>query len=155
MAVGLREAVQEDYLAHRIGQVSFLAEQLSERSIPVYKPVGGHAVYVDAGTFLKEQWLELPGQSLAAALYLEGGIRSCDLGASMFSNANSGVQLELLRLAIPRRTYTESHLRYVADVFLEVAKRKELVPNLHCTYRPAFLGHFTAQFGCVEAPALA
>ena len=146
IAIGLKEAVQEEYLAHRIGQIEFLARQLMQRRIPVYMPVGGHAVYVDAGGFLRDQPKELPGQSLAVALLLEGGIRSCDLGSSMFSAGNSSVKLELLRLAIPRRTYTESHLRYVADVFSELASHKERIPNLRCSYKPPFLGHFTAQF---------
>jgi tyrosine phenol-lyase len=144
MAIGLREAVQQEYLAHRIGQVEFLAKQLHDRAIPVYTPVGGHAVYVDAGNFLGRKTFELPGQSLAAALFLEGGIRSCDLGSSMLGG--SGLSLELLRLAIPRRTYTESHLTYVADVFSEIARHKERIPNLHCIYKPPFLGHFTAKF---------
>ena len=146
IAIGLKEAVEEEYLSHRIGQIEFLANQLMQKGIPVYMPVGGHAVYVDAGRFLRDQTQELPGQSLAVALFLEGGIRSCDLGSSMFSSSNSGVKLELLRLAIPRRTYTESHLRYVADVFSELATHKERVPNLRCSYKPPFLGHFTAQF---------
>jgi tryptophanase len=144
IAVGLQEAVQREYLAHRIGQVEFLAKQLQDRAIPVYTPVGGHAVYVDAGNFLGRKKFELPGQSLAAALFLEGGIRSCDLGSSMFGG--SGLSLELLRLAIPRRTYTESHLTYVADVFSEIARHKERISNLHCIHKPPFLGHFTAKF---------
>jgi tryptophanase len=151
MAVGLREAVQDDYLAHRIGQVQFLAEELEKRDIPIYKPVGGHAVFVDTTRFFADDRLELPGQSLAVALYLEGGIRSCDIGSGMFSNTDetlpgAGLHLELLRLAIPRRTYTESHLRYVADIFAELNLHKAKVPYLRCTYMPEFLGHFQAKF---------
>jgi tryptophanase len=148
MAVGLQEAVQHEYLAHRIGQVESLLNELQKRSIPVYTPAGGHAVYVDAGKFLGPKF-EFPGQSLAAALYLEGGIRSCDLGGSMFSG--TGFSMELLRLAIPRRTYTESHLTYVADVFEEIAKEKDRIPNLQCVYKPPFLGHFTAKFALQKA----
>ncbi|MCI0618347.1 tryptophanase [bacterium] len=151
MAVGLREAVQEDYLAHRIGQVQFLADELEKREIPIYKPVGGHAVFVDARRFFTNDRFELPGQSLAVALYLEGGIRSCDIGSGMFSNTDetipgAGLHLELLRLAIPRRTYTESHLRYVADVFAHLNLQKAQIPYLRCTHMPEFLGHFQAKF---------
>ncbi len=151
MAVGLNEALQQDYLAHRIGQVEFLLKQLQDRSIPVYTPAGGHAVYVDAGNFLDGKF-QLPGQSLAAALFLEGGIRSCDLGGSMF--AGTSFALELLRLAIPRRTYTESHLTYVADVFSEIARNKDLIPNLQCAYKAPFLGHFTARFATQNPPGI-
>jgi tyrosine phenol-lyase len=149
IATGLREALEQDYLAHRIGQVEFLLELLQSRGVPVYTPAAGHAVYVDAGKFFDRKKLELPGQSLAAALFLEGGIRTCDLGSSMLGR--SGISLELLRLAIPRRTYTESHLRYVADIFSEVAKHKNQVPNLYCFEKPPFLGHFTAKFAVCDS----
>ncbi len=151
MSIGLREAVQQDYLAHRIAQVQFLADELEKREIPVYKPVGGHAVFVDVKRFFDSNRLAFPGQSLAVALYLEGGIRSCDIGSGMFSNTEetlpgAGLHLELLRLAIPRRTYTESHLRYVADIFAELNLLKEEIPSLRCTHMPEFLGHFQAKF---------
>jgi tryptophanase len=155
MSIGLREAVQQDYLAHRIGQVQFLAEELEKREIPIYKPVGGHAVFVDAKRFFEKNRLEFPGQSLAVALYLQGGIRSCDIGSGMFSNTDedlpgAGLHLELLRLAIPRRTYTESHLRYVADVFAELNLHKQEIPALRCTHMPEFLGHFQAKFELLQ-----
>jgi tryptophanase len=148
IAVGLKEAVQEEYLAHRIGQVQFLGEELEARKIPIYKPLGGHAVYVDAEGFFESEKRKLPGQSLVSALYLEGGIRSCDLGSGMFAAEadDSSLHLELLRLAIPRRTYTETHLRYVAEVFSELRRNREHIPNLKFQYRPQFLGHFTARF---------
>ena len=148
IAIGLMEAVQEEYLAHRIGQVQFLGEELESRHVPVYKPLGGHAVYVDAAGFFGSEKRDLPGQCLVSALYLEGGIRSCDLGSGMFAadSTDSGLHLELLRLAIPRRTYTETHLRYVAEVFSELRKNKDQIPNLRFQYRPQFLGHFTARF---------
>jgi tryptophanase len=116
----------------------------------VYQPIGGHAVYVDARGFMEGREMELPGQSLASALYLEGGIRSCDIGSGMFSEGSSNggsLHLELLRLAIPRRTYTESHLRYVAEVFEKLADTKAQIPSLRCLYRPQYLGHFTAKYG--------
>jgi len=149
MALGLWEAVQEEYLAHRIGQVQFLGDELEARKIPVYRPVGGHAVYVDAAGFFKNENRNLPGQCLASSLYVEGGIRSCDLGSGMFadtSGGEAGLHLELLRLAIPRRTYTESHLRYVAEVFSVLRNNMDRIPYLRFSYRPKFLGHFTAQF---------
>jgi tyrosine phenol-lyase len=151
MAVGLWEAVQEDYLAHRIGQIQFLGDELEGRGIPIYRPLGGHAVYVDATDFFESEQRDLPGQALAASLYIEGGIRSCDIGSGMFSASDSslgdsGLHLELLRLAIPRRTYTESHLRYVAETFSYLRENIERIPNFHCTYKPKFLGHFTAKF---------
>jgi tyrosine phenol-lyase len=154
MAVGLWEAVQEDYLAHRIGQVEFLGTRLQQAGIPVFKPFGGHAVYVDAGAFMEGFAPELPGQSLAASLYLEGGIRSCDIGSGMFASTKeswngTGLHLELLRLAIPRRTYTESHLAYVADVFARLMENPETIPSFHCSYKPQFLGHFLAQYEVV------
>ncbi|PWT91180.1 MAG: tyrosine phenol-lyase [Acidobacteria bacterium] len=150
MAVGLWEAVQEEYLAHRIGQVEFLGQELQDRGIPVYKPVGGHGVYVDARKFFEQREMGLPGQSLAASLYTEGGIRACDIGSGMFSESeawnNSGLHLELVRLALPRRTYTESHLHYVADIFSQLKMQKDQIRDLHCIYKPEYLGHFTAKF---------
>jgi tyrosine phenol-lyase len=154
MAVGLLEAVQEDYLEHRIGQIRYLGDQLEGRGIPIYRPLGGHAVYVDATNFFEKERYQLSGQSLAASLYIEGGIRSCDIGSGMFSapengsGNGSGLHLELLRLAIPRRTYTESHLHYVAETFSYLREHRDLVPSLRCTYKPKFLGHFTAKFEC-------
>jgi tryptophanase len=156
MAVGLKEAVQEEYLAHRIGQVEFLGRALMDRDIPVYTPIGGHAVYVDAGRFFGDEERSLPGQTLAASLYIEGGIRSCDIGSGMFSAAETtwhgkGLRLELLRLAIPRRTYTESHLRYVADIFAHLKECAEQLPLLECVYKPAYLGHFTAKYALLKS----
>jgi tryptophanase len=155
MSIGLREAVQHDYLAHRIGQVQFLADELENREIPIYKPVGGHAVFVDAKRFFDYNKMQFPGQSLAVGLYLHGGIRSCDIGSGMFSNTDeelpgAGLHLELLRLAIPRRTYTESHLRYVADVFAELNLHKQQIQSLRCTHMPEFLGHFQAKFELLQ-----
>lgn len=146
------EAVQEDYLAHRIGQVEFLGQELQKREIPIYLPIGGHAVYVDATHFVGEDTRRLPGQSLAVALYMEGGIRTCDIGSGMFSEKQSegGLHLELLRLAIPRRTYTETHLRYVAEVFSQLKENMDHIPNLKCVYKPEYLGHFTAKFSPQE-----
>ncbi|HJZ11390.1 MAG TPA: tryptophanase, partial [Acidobacteriota bacterium] len=154
MAVGIWEAIQEDYLAHRIGQVEYLGQELQSRGIPVYTPIGGHGVYVDAARFFDQESRALPGQSLAASLYVEGGIRTCDIGKAMFSESKNsswpGLQLQLLRLAIPRRTYTESHLNYVADVFSRLFEKKEKIPSLRCIYKPEYLGHFTAKYAFEE-----
>ncbi|HSP06647.1 MAG TPA: beta-eliminating lyase-related protein, partial [Acidobacteriota bacterium] len=155
IAVGLREAVQEDYLAHRIGQVEFLAKELDSRGIPVYRPFGGHAAFVDTSRFFEGATMDLPGQSLAVSLYLEGGVRGCDLGSGMFPESETswngiGLRLELLRLAIPLRTYTESHLRYVADVFEELKNKKEAIAPLRCLQKNEFLGHFTAKFELIH-----
>lgn len=157
MAVGLREAVQEDYLEHRIGQVEFLGTRLQDQDIPVYTPLGGHAVYIDAARFFEDPERPFPGQSLVTSLYLEGGIRGCDLGSTMFGENDSpesreGIHMELVRLAIPRRTYTESHLRYVVEVMERLKEIKHRIPYLECTYRAKFLGHFTAKFSTYESP---
>jgi len=147
MAVGLREATQEDYLEHRIGQVEFLGTELLNRGGPVYQPFGGHAVYMDAGRIFEEHPRDFPGQCLAVSLYLEGGIRSCDVGSSMFDTSGENeLKLELLRLAIPRRTYTESHLRYVADYVQKILERKQDIPDLKRTHHPGALGHFVARY---------
>lgn len=154
IAVGLREALHEDYLAHRISQVEFLGQELELRGIPVYKPYGGHAAFVVSSRFFEESKMELPGQTLAVSLYLEGGIRGCDLGGSMFSDTEdfpgTGLHLELLRLAIPRRTYTESHLRYVVDVFEQLKNQKESIEPVRCTYKSDVLSHFTARFEMIH-----
>lgn len=157
MAVGLREAIQEDYLEHRIGQVEFLGSRLMEQDIPVYTPFGGHAVYIDAKRFFSDPDRPFPGQSLVTSLYLEGGIRGCDLGSTMFGENDSadsreGITMELVRLAIPRRTYTESHLRYVAEIMQWLNEIKHRIPYLNCTYRAKFLGHFTAKFSTYKSP---
>jgi len=158
MAVGLREATSEEYLEHRTAQVEFLGRELQDRGIPIYTPLGGHAVYVDADRFFSDPKRPFPGQSLVTSLYLEGGIRSCDLGSTMFGENDSpesreGIHMELIRLAIPRRTYTESHLRYVANIFEQLKEMKDRIPYLRCTYRAKFLGHFTAQFETTPVPA--
>jgi tryptophanase len=159
MAVGLKEAVQEDYLAHRIAQVQYLGMELQQRGIPIYQPLGGHAVYVDCSGFFEGHRYVLPGQSLAASLYVEGGIRACDIGSSMFATTqsepdSSGLHLELLRLAIPRRTYTASHLEYVAEVFERLKEKIDTIPPLRCVDRRPFLGHFTAKYEIVSPAAV-
>ncbi len=153
MARGLREALDESYLEHRIGQVRYLAERLLERGIPIVEPPGGHAVYLDARRFLQHiPQAQFPGQALVAHLYLEGGIRAVEIGSVMFALKDERTgewkypEMELVRLAIPRRVYTQTHLDYVADVIIELHDKREQVRGMRYTYEPPFLRHFTARF---------
>jgi tryptophanase len=153
IAVGLREGLDEDYLKYRVEQTAYLAERLLETGIPVVEPPGGHAVYIDAGRFLphipRDQF---PGQSLSVALYLEGGIRGVELGSVAFSHQDpvSGEMvypaMELVRLAIPRRTYTQAHFDYVVRVFEYIVTQRETLAGYGFTYAPELLRHFTARF---------
>jgi tryptophanase len=153
IAVGLREGLNEDYLAYRLGQTAYLAERLLELGIPVIEPAGGHAVYVDAGGFFPHiPPGEFPGQALVVELYLEGGIRTVEIGSVMFAHPDpeSGrmlyPKLELVRLAIPRRVYTQSHLDYVAETLGKIKSRRDSVRGFRFTYAPELLRHFTARF---------
>jgi len=153
MARGLWEALDERYLEHRIGQVKYLADRLLERGVPIVEPPGGHAVYLDARRFLPHiPQAQLPGQSLVASLYLEGGIRAVEIGSVMFAHKDEKTgewqypELELVRLALPRRVYTQTHLDYVADVIIELYSKREQLRGMRYTYEPPFLRHFTARF---------
>jgi tryptophanase len=153
MAVGLREGLAEDYLAYRLGQTAYLAERLLELGIPIIEPPGGHAVYLDAGRLLPHiPQKEFPGQALAVELYLAGGVRAVEIGSVMFAHPDPETgeltypKLELVRLAIPRRVYTQSHLDYVAETLAGIADRKENVRGYRFTYAPPLLRHFTARF---------
>jgi tyrosine phenol-lyase len=144
IAVGLEEVLEEDYLRYRIVSTGYLGEHLAGQGVPIVQPPGGHAVYLDARAFLPHIPAEqFPGVALAAELYLEGGIRSVEIGTLMFGEA---AKMDLVRLAIPRRVYTQSHIDYVVEVILEVFKRREQIRGLKLTYEPAFLRHFTARF---------
>jgi tryptophanase len=150
IAVGLQEVLEESFLEHRIGQVRYLADRLSERGVPVLRPPGGHAVFIDAGEFLPHiPAEEFPGQALACALYLEGGIRSCEIGSLMFSRKGESPRLELVRLAIPSRVYTVSHLDHVAACAVAVYHRRDDVQGLRLTNDPPYLRHFTAELAAV------
>jgi tyrosine phenol-lyase len=146
IAVGLHEAVEESFLEHRVGQVRYLAERLDRLGVPIVRPPGGHAVFVDAATFLphipEEQF---PGQALACALYLEGGIRTCEIGSLMFPRRGESPKLELVRLAIPSRVYTLSHLDYVAECADRVFTRRNRLHGLRLLNDPPILRHFTAE----------
>ena len=157
MAVGLYEGLDEGYLAYRLGQTAYLAERLLEENIPIIEPPGGHAVYLDAGRlFAHISQSEFPGQALSIELYLEGGIRACEIGSVMFAYPDSITgemvhpKLELVRLAIPRRVYTQSHLDYVVKTVCKIASRREAVRGYQFTYAPELLRHFTARFAPLE-----
>ncbi|MFK7847722.1 MAG: tryptophanase [Rhodothermales bacterium] len=151
IAVGLEEIVDEDYLEYRLASVQYLGDALTQMGIPIIRPVGGHAVYVDAAATLPHiPALEYPGQSLAVALYEVGGIRSCEIGSVMFGRQPDGSELpakmELVRLAIPRRVYTQSHIDYVIECFEEVQSTKDKLTGFRIAKEPPALRHFTAQF---------
>lgn len=157
IAIGLEEGLNEEYLAYRIGQIAYLADKLEEAGIPFIKPAGGHAIYLDAGRLLPEiPHAEYPGQVLAAALYLEGGIRSVEIGSVMFAypDPDSGEmiypQLELVRLAVPRRVYTQSHFDYIVEVLKRVVAKKDQLKGFRITYAPELLRHFTARFELLD-----
>ncbi len=156
MAVGLREVVQDDYLRYRIRSTAYLGEALLESGIPCVRPIGGHAVYIDAAGLLPHiPPLEYPGQSLAVALYREGGIRGCEIGSVMFGQHPDGVEtpaaMELVRLAIPRRVYTQSHIDYVIEVIRWVAERAGELRGMRIVDQPNTLRHFTARFEPIAA----
>ncbi|MEX1143296.1 MAG: tryptophanase [Anaerolineales bacterium] len=151
MAVGLKEALEEDYLAYRLSQAEYLAARLRQTGIPIIEPPGAHAIYIDAAGMLPHLRREqLPGQALAAALYMEGGIRAVELGAVAFGVERDGKweypRLELVRLALPRRVYTQSHMDYVAEVLAGIKARAAGLKGMRMTYAPKLLRHFTARF---------
>jgi tryptophanase len=144
IAVGVQEAVDVDYLRYRIASTAYLGNHISEHGVPIVQPPGGHAIYLDARAFVPHIPLEqFPGVALANELYLEGGIRSVEIGTLMFGKA---AKMDLVRLAIPRRTYTQSHIDYVIEVILEVWRKRDQIKGLKITYEPPFLRHFTARF---------
>ncbi len=144
IAVGLNEALDEDYLHYRIVSTAYLGEHIAREGVPIVQPPGGHAIYLDAREFLPHiPPSQFPGVALAAELYREGGVRSVEIGTLMFGEHAT---MDLVRLAIPRRVYTQSHIDYVVEVILEVWKRREQVRGLELTYQAPFLRHFTARF---------
>ncbi len=153
IAVGLWEGLDEDYLEYRVGQIAYLVDGFLEAGIPVVQPPGGHAVYIDAGGFLPHiPRKAFPGQSLAVELYLEGGIRGVEIGSVAFAytDPETGEEhvplLELVRLAIPRRMYTQAHLDWVIKTAEKIAARKKELRGYRITYAPELLRHFTAVF---------
>lgn len=156
IAVGLYEGLEESYLAYRAAHTSYLGDQLEAAGMAVYRPTGGHAVYVDAGQTLPHiPALQFPGVSLANMLYLEGGIRTVEIGSLMFSHpdpANGAIQpapMELVRFAIPRRVYTRSHLDYVGHVAQRVMQHAGDIRGTKITWAPELLRHFVAKLDWV------
>jgi len=152
IARGLHEVLNEDYLAFRIGQVAQLGALLDQAGVPIVKPVGGHAVYIDAKRFLPNvPQSQFPGQALVVALYREFGIRAVEVGSLMFAQPDEQTgemkypQLELVRLAIPRRVYTTEHMRYVAESVIELHQQRDRLKGLRITYEAPVLRHFTAR----------
>src|SRR5450631_2421512 len=151
IAIGLREVMDENYLAYRIRSIEYLANKLIAAGVPIMQPAGGHAVYLDAKNFLSHIPVnQYPGQALVGALYLHGGIRSVEIGSLMFGKYDGDknlvpAQLELVRLAIPRRVYTQSHIDYVAEVIIEVFNARDKIKGLSIIEEAPMLRHFTAK----------
>jgi tryptophanase len=155
-ARGLEEVLEEDYLKYRIRSVSYLGEQIDKLGAPIFQPPGGHAIYLDARAFLPHLSPQAyPGQALACELYLCGGIRACEIGSVMFGKTDpeSGefkpARLEMVRLAIPRRVYTQSHMDYVVECVEAVFRKRDHIRGMRITYEPPVLRHFTATFESV------
>ena len=151
IATGLEEVIDEDYLHYRISSTQYLAKHLSDAGIPIVKPAGGHAVYIDARSMLSHITpLEYPGQSLAVEMYLHAGIRACEIGTVMFGAQMDGTEkaapMDLVRLAIPRRVYTQSHIDYVIEALLEINERKDKLKGMRIAWQPKQLRHFSAKF---------
>jgi tyrosine phenol-lyase len=153
IAVGLQEVLDEDYLQYRFASTRYLGRHLTEAGIPIVQPPGGHAIYIDAGAMLPHiPPLHYPAQALAVELYREAGIRSVEIGSVMFGRRDprTGEEIpapmELVRLAIPRRVYTQSHIDYVIEAIVEVSKRRETIRGYRLVWQAPFLRHFTARF---------
>ncbi len=152
IAIGLKEVFEHDYLHYRITSTTYLGERLKDMGVSVISPIGGHAVYVDAKAFYPQIPVEqFPGQALAIELYKMGGIRAVEIGSVMFGSKDENgnfvpAKMELVRMAIPRRVYTQSHIDYVVEVFAELIKHKDKVKGYKIVWEPAFLRHFTAHF---------
>ncbi|MGZ8831971.1 MAG: tryptophanase [Thermoanaerobaculia bacterium] len=160
IARGLEEVLDETYLEHRIGSVEAVARRLSEAGIPIVQPAGGHGVFIDAAALLPHiPPLQFPGIALVNALYVSSGVRTSEIGSVMFGRKSSSgdepAPLELVRLAIPRRLYTDTQLRYAAESVVEVADRAETLRGYRITWEPRFLRHFTARFEPLPARTLA
>ncbi|MDH4157641.1 MAG: tryptophanase [candidate division Zixibacteria bacterium] len=157
LSVGLREVMDFAYLDFRIEQVAYFGELIKQAGIPIIEPTGGHAVFADAGLFLPHILPEqFPAQSLAVAFYTEGGVRAVEIGSLMFGGVEPGTgrqvraRKELVRMALPRRVYTNSHLEYVADIACRINARKESLPGYKITSQPALLRHFTCELEPVQ-----
>ncbi|HKJ27149.1 MAG TPA: tryptophanase [Anaerolineales bacterium] len=153
MAVGFKEALEVPYLEYRLGQTTYLGERLLEKGIQIIEPPGAHAIYIDAMKLLPHiPQHQLPGQALSIEMYRQGGIRAVELGTVAFGyiDPDTGEEifpaLDLVRMAIPRRVYTQSHMDYVVDVLSEIAAQRDKIKGFQITYQPKLLRHFTARF---------
>ena len=160
IAVGLREALDEDYLRYRIRTVEYLSERMTAAGIPTVRPAGGHALYLDAKSWLSHLAQEqYPGWALSLALYVMGGIRACEIGSVMFGLRPDGTEraadLELVRLAFPRRVYTQSHMDYVCEVLLHLNSVVTKIRGVKIVEQPPALRHFTAKFAPLGGELLA
>lgn len=156
IAIGLSEVMDENYLQYRIRSIEYITEKLVAARVPVMQPAGGHAVYLDAKKFLTHIPTEqYPGQALVGALYVEGGIRGVEIGSLMFGKYDTNkklipAQMELVRLAIPRRVYTQSHIDYVTEVIIEVFNNRDTIKGLQIVEEPPMLRHFTAKLKIIQ-----
>jgi tryptophanase len=156
IAIGLHEVLDEHYLQYRIRSIEYITNKLIAAGVPVMQPAGGHAVYIDAQAFLSHIPVEqYPGQALVGALYIEGGIRSVEIGSLMFGKYDDNNKLvpasmELVRLAIPRRVYTQSHIDYVAEVIIDVFNKRNAIKGLRITEEAPMLRHFTAKLETIN-----
>jgi tyrosine phenol-lyase len=151
IATGLEEVVEEAYLRYRIRSIEYLANELCRAQVPIIMPAGGHAIYVDARALAPHvPPLAYPGIAVANALYVEGGVRGVEIGTVMFGRRPDGTEepaaMDLVRLAIPRRVYTQSHIDYVAEVVIQVAARRTELTGYRIVAAPGVLRHFTARF---------
>ena len=156
IAIGLTEVMDEHYLQYRIRSIEYISNKLIAAGVPVMQPAGGHAIYIDAKAFLPHIPVEqYPGQALVGALYVHGGIRGVEIGSLMFGKYDEQhklvpAKLELVRLAIPRRVYTQSHIDYVSEVIIEVFEEREKIKGLIITEEAPMLRHFTAKLKPIE-----
>ena len=151
MAIGIKESVQLEYIEHRIKQVRYFGERLKEGGVPIVNPIGGHGVFLDAGLFCSHlPQDDFPAQSLAAHIYVEGGVRGMERGIISAGRDAQGnnrhVKLETVRLAIPRRVYTYKHMDVAADAIISLFQKKESIPALKWTYEPPLLRFFNGKF---------
>lgn len=157
LAVGLEEVMDENYLRYRLGQTEYLAKKLLDAGVPIVRPAGGHAVFIDAGALLDHlPWYQYPGTALGAYLYEISGVRACEIGTVLFGlktpdGSDAPAPNELLRLAIPRRMYTNAHMDYVAEAVAYAAEHRREIRGLRFTYEAEVLRHFTARFAWADA----
>jgi tryptophanase len=158
IAIGLQEVLEEDYLAYRIASVRYLGEKISAGGVPIMQPPGGHAIYIDAAAFFPQiPSSAFPGQTLVAELYVQGGIRAVEVGSVMFgrhdptTGEEHPARMELVRLALPRRVYTQSHVDYAVETILDLAARREALGGYRFVEQQPVLRHFTARFAPLYA----